>query len=162
MVVFESMLASRAFGRKPEMHILSKLARFIPLLLGIYLVAKVSDLVIRGVYPYLWGGTFQSNMFLVELGLGVLLPFLMLLFARVRNSPAGLFISATLIVLGVALNRVNVFVVAYTPPYATKPYIPAIGEVMVTVAMISALILIYRIIVSILPVIQAPEADHAG
>ena len=162
MVIFESMLASRAFGRKPEMHILSSLARFIPVFLGVYLFAKISDLVIRGAYKYLLEGSFQSFMFLVELGFGVVLPFLLLLSEKVRKSPAGLFVSATLVVLGVVLNRVNVFVVAYTPPYATKPYVPAIGEIMITVAMISALILCYRVIVSILPVIPSEEGEHAG
>ena len=162
MVIFESMWASRAFGRKPEMHILSSLARFIPVFLGVYLVAKISDLVIRGAYKYLLEGSFQSNMFLVELGLGVLLPFLLLLSERVRKSPVLLFVSAALVVLGVVLNRVNVFVVAYMPPYATKPYVPAIGEIMITVAMISTLILCYRVIVSILPVIPSEEGEHAG
>jgi len=161
MVIFESMLASRAFGRKPEMHILTPLARIVPIFLGAYLIAKVADLVIREAYPYLLEGSFQSNMFLIELGLGVILPFLMLLSSRVRKSPAGLFISAALIVFGVALNRCNVFLVAYTPPYATKTYIPAIGEIAVTVAMISGLILCYRVIVSVLPVIPSPEGDHA-
>jgi len=161
VVIFESVLAARTFGRKPEMHLLSGLARFVPPLLGLYLAAKICDLVIRGAYRYLLEGSFQSFMFLVELGLGVLLPFLMFLSERVRRSQAGLFVSATLVVLGVVLNRVNVFVVAYKPLYATKTYVPAIGEVAVTVAMISALVLCYRLIVSILPVIPAAEEDPA-
>jgi Ni/Fe-hydrogenase subunit HybB-like protein len=162
MVIFESLLASRAFGRKPEMEVLSPLGRFIPFLLGAYLLAKVSDLVIRGAYIYLLEGSFQSRMFLVEMGFGVVLPFLLLLSDRVRRSPVGLFVSATLVVLGVLLNRINVFIVAYTPPYATKPYFPSIGEVAVTVAMISGLVLCYRLIVSILPVLPAPEGGEAS
>jgi Ni/Fe-hydrogenase subunit HybB-like protein len=158
MVIFESMWASRAFGRRPEMEVLTPLARLIPFFIGAYIVAKISDLVIRGAYVYLFDGSFQSMMFLVEFGLGVLLPFFLFLSERVRRSPAGLFLSAALyVILGVLLNRVNVFVVAYKPLYATKPYVPSIGEVAVTVAMISALILCYRVIVSILPVLPAPE-----
>ena len=64
------------------------------------------------------------------------------------------------IIFGVVLNRINVFVVAYKPLYAEGPYIPSIGEVAITVAMISTLILCYRVIVSILPVLPAPEADE--
>jgi len=161
MVVFESLWASRAFGRKPEMEVLTPLARLIPFFLGAYIVAKVSDLVIRGAYVHLFEGSFQSAMFLVEFGLGVLLPFFLLLSDRIRRSPAGLFVCATLyVVLGVLLNRINVFIVAYTPPYATKPYVPSIGEIAITVAMISGLVLCYRLIVSILPVLPAPEG-HA-
>lgn len=155
MVIFESMIASRAFGRKPEMEVLTPLSRFIPFLLGAYLLAKISDLVIRDAYVYLFEGSFQSFMFIVEMGFGVLLPFLLLCSEKVRKSPPGLFISATLIVLGVLLNRINVFITAYRPPYATQAYVPSIGEIMVTVAMISGLMLCYRVIVSVLPVIPA-------
>jgi len=163
MVIFESMWASRAFGRKPEMEILTPLAKLIPFFLGAYIVAKISDLVIRDAYVYLFDGSFQSMMFIVEFGLGVLLPFFLLLSERVRRSPTGLFICAALyVILGVLLNRINVFVIAYKPPYAEGPYVPSIGEIAVTVAMISALILCYRVIVSILPVLPAPEGEEAS
>ncbi len=162
MVIFESMWASKAFGRKPEMEILTPLAKLIPFFVGAYIVAKISDLVIRGAYVYIFDGSFQSMMFILEFGFGVLLPFFLLLSERVRRSPTGLFICAALyVILGVLLNRINVFVVAYKPPYAEGPYIPSVGEVAITVAMISALILCYRVIVSILPVLPAPEGEEA-
>jgi Ni/Fe-hydrogenase subunit HybB-like protein len=102
-------------------------------------------------------------MFILEFGFGVLLPFFLLLSERVRRSPAGLFICAALyVILGVLLNRINVFVVAYKPMYAEGPYIPSIGEIAVTVAMISALILCYRVIVSILPVLPVAESEEAS
>ena len=163
MVIFESMWASRAFGRKPEMEILTPLAKLIPFFVGAYMVAKISDLVIRDAYVYLFDGSFQSMMFILEFGFGVILPFFLLLSERVRRSPTGLFICAALyVILGVLLNRINVFVVAYKPPYAEGPYVPSIGEIAVTVAMISALILCYRVIVSILPVLPAPEGDESS
>jgi Ni/Fe-hydrogenase subunit HybB-like protein len=161
MVIFESMWASRSFGRKPEMEILTPLAKLIPFLIGAYMVAKISDLVIRDAYVYLFDGSFQSMMFILEFGFGVMLPFFLLLSERVRRSPTGLFICAALyVILGVLLNRINVFVVAYKPAYAEGPYVPSVGEVAITVAMISALILCYRVIVSILPVLPAPEGDE--
>jgi Ni/Fe-hydrogenase subunit HybB-like protein len=86
----------------------------------------------------------------------------MMLSERVRNSPAGLFTAAALIVFGVAFNRINVFITAYQPPYATQAYVPAIGEIAITVAMISGLVLCYRVIVSVLPVIPSEEAAHAA
>jgi Ni/Fe-hydrogenase subunit HybB-like protein len=163
MVIFESVWASRAFGRKPEMEILTPLAKLIPFFIGAYIVAKISDLVIRDAYTYLFDGSFQSMMFILEFGFGVLLPFFLLLSERVRRSPTGLFVCAALyVILGVLLNRINVFVVAYKPLYAEGPYVPSIGEVAVTVAMISALILCYRVIVSILPVLPAPEGEEGS
>ena len=41
MVIFESLLAARSFGLKPEMHILSKLGSFVAPILGIYLAFKM-------------------------------------------------------------------------------------------------------------------------
>jgi Ni/Fe-hydrogenase subunit HybB-like protein len=137
------------------MEILGPLSRFVPVFLGVYLMAKLTDMVIRGTYVYLFEGTFQSTRFLVEMCLGVIVPFLMLLSHRVRNTSPALFSASLLIVLGIVLNRVNVFLVAYTPPYAARPYVPAIGEIAITVAMIAGMILCYRVIVSVLPVLPS-------
>ena len=156
MVIFESLYASWSLKLKPEMHVLSALAKYIPVILGIYLAFKVGDLLIRGSYVHLTEGSAQSTMFIIEMLFGVVIPVVMLLSARVRNSPRGLFIAALLVVLGVALNRVNVFLVSYTPPYATTSYFPAIGEFAVTIGLVAALIFLYRVIVTYFPVISHP------
>jgi Ni/Fe-hydrogenase subunit HybB-like protein len=69
--------------------------------------------------------------------------------------PALLFLSAALVVGGVAFNRVNVFLVAFRPLYATKPYFPSAGEIAITVAMISGLLLLYRVLITILPILPS-------
>ena len=55
------------------------------------------------------------------------------------------------------LNRINVFLVAYQPPYAVKSYFPSFGEIAVTVGLIATLMLVYRALVTYLPVISHPE-----
>lgn len=157
MVVLESMIASRTFGRKPEMHVLGPLARFVVILLGLYLIAKISDFVIRDAFRHLDPGGVATWMFLAEVLLGVVLPFAMLLSAKVRWTPRWLFVSCALIVLGVALNRINVFLVAYHPPYAKTSYFPAAGEVIITIGLIAGLIFVYRVAVTIFPVLPAGE-----
>ncbi len=153
MVIFESILASRSFKLKPEMETLSSLARYIPVLLGVYLTAKVVDLTIREVWSYLLDGSFQSLMYIIEVGLGVVLPLILLTNKKVRQSVGGLFFSASLVIFGVLLNRVNVFLVAYKPLYAEKPYFPSLMEFMVTIGLICALVLVYRLVVMNFPVI---------
>ena len=69
--------------------------------------------------------------------------------------------------LGVAGNRVNVFLVAYTPPFATHRYVPSVGEIAVTVGLIAGLVLLYRLLVTVLPVLpaaeeEAPSHSHHG
>jgi Ni/Fe-hydrogenase subunit HybB-like protein len=156
MVIFESMCAARAFKLQPEMHILSPLARYVPILLGLYLAFKVGDLAVRDKLHLLAEGSPQATMWVIEVVFGVVVPFVMLLLDRVRNSPSGLFMAAVMIVLGVALNRINVFLVAYQPLYPQKTYFPSIGEVAVTVGLISLLIFCYRVVVNYFPVISHP------
>ena len=158
MVIFESLYASWALGLKPEMHILSALAKYIPFLLGGYLAVKVADMIIRESFVYLYPSNWsvQSTMFTIEMVFGVMVPLAMLLSPRVRRTPRWLFIAALLIVLGVALNRVNVFLVAYKPLYPVKSYFPSIGEFAVTIGLISLLMFCYRVIVTYFPVITHP------
>lgn len=157
MVIFESLIASRSFHLKPEISVLSRLARFIPILLIVYLGAKVMDIVNRDTYVYLFDGSIESIMFWIEMVIGIIVPFTILIFEKYRKNPTWLFIGAVLVVLGVALNRINVFITGYTPLYAEGPYIPAWTEIAVTVGFISLIILLYRFFALNFPVIEDME-----
>ena len=161
MVIFESILASRSFRLRPEREMLSSVAMYTPILLGVYLAAKVADLTLRDALGYLFEGSVQANMFWVEMLLGVVTPIVLLSIPRVRRSVSGLFTAATLVILGVAINRINVFLVSYQPPYASQPYFPSVVELMVTVGLISTLVLAYRVMVMIFPVISVRPAEVA-
>ena len=159
MVIFESMLAARSFGLKTEMHILSKLGTLTAPLLGIYLAFKIGDMFIRKTFVYLTDLNTASVMFVLELLIGVVLPLRIFLSREAVKSPPLLFTGALLTVLGVVINRVNTFLVAYTPPYSFGGYFPSLGEISVTVGFICLLVLIYRAIVIIFPVISLPDRN---
>ena len=157
MVVFETTIATSSFNLDSEMNILTPLTRITIFLLGLYMALKIGDIAVRGTWIYLLDGTAQSNAFVVELVLGVILPWLMLLSPRVRASRKGLFTAATLIVAGVVLNRINVFIVGFKPPLSDPGYFPSMGEMMVTFGLIATLMFIYRIAVTYLPVLQGSQ-----
>ncbi len=157
MVIFESILASRSFKRPPEMELLGPLSRYIPLLLGAYLAVRVGDLTIREAWPYVFEGSLASLAFFIEIILGVVLPICLLSQRRIRNSAGWLLISASLVIAGVVINRINVFLVAYKPLYTETVYFPSIIEIAVTVGLVSALVLIYRFFVMTFPVLPAPN-----
>jgi Ni/Fe-hydrogenase subunit HybB-like protein/Fe-S-cluster-containing dehydrogenase component len=161
MMVFESLLASWSLKLKPEMHVLSSLARFIPPVMGLYLVAKLADMYFRHTYSYLGHLNLLSVCWVLEVGLGVLVPVLMLLFKRVRHSPRLLFVAATLIVFGVVFNRINVFLIGYHPPYS-KPYFPSAAEFGITLGLMAALMFFYRLIVIYFPVISQERKGAAA
>jgi len=159
MVVFEATLATTSLKLDGEMKILTPLTRITIFLLGLYLALKVGDMVVRGTYVYLLDGTAQTNAFIIEVLFGVIVPWLMLLSPQLRRSRQALFIACTMIVGGVLVNRINVFVVGYRPPISEANYFPAIGEVLVTVGLIAALMFVYRFIVTYLPVLNKPEQE---
>jgi Ni/Fe-hydrogenase subunit HybB-like protein len=159
MVVFEATLATTSLKLDSEMKILTPLTRFTIFLLGLYLVLKLGDMVVRGTYVYLLDGTAQTNAFLIEIIFGVMVPWLMLLLPAVRKSKRWLFIACTMIVGGVLLNRLNVFVVGYRPPISEANYFPSLGEIMTTVGLIAGLMLVYRFLITYLPVLNKPEKE---
>jgi Ni/Fe-hydrogenase subunit HybB-like protein len=159
MVVFETTLVTKSLKLDSEMKVLSPMTRITAMILGLYAALKIGDMIVRGTYVYLLDGTAQSNAFLVEIILGVLVPWFMLLSDKVRNSRRHLFIASTMIVGGVLLNRINVFVVGYKPPVSEATYFPAVGEILITVGLISCLMFLYRVLVTYLPVISAKQQE---
>jgi Ni/Fe-hydrogenase subunit HybB-like protein len=100
-------------------------------------------------------------MFTLEIVVGIIIPLRMFLSKKVLKSPPLLFTASSLVILGVFLNRVNNFIVAYTPPYSFGSYFPSIGEISVTVGFVALLVLLYRIIVINFPVISQPDERYA-
>ena len=160
MVVFESIIASKSFGRKPEMHILTPLAKLSPYLLGIYIALKIGDMFYRGTYVHLFEGSPASRMFWIEFGLLTIIPFFMFCSAAVRQSTRWLLTASAMYITGVLLNRCTVFFIAYKPLYAEKAYFPALTEFFLTIGLIAALMLVYRACVTIFPVLPTPEPEH--
>ncbi len=159
MVVFETTAATSFLGLDGEMDILTPLTRITIFLLGIYMGLKIGDMIARKTYVYLLDGTVQSNAFIVEMVVGVIIPWFLLLIPGLRHSRRALFITCVLIVGGVALNRANVFLVGFQPPYAETSYFPSIGELAVTAGLISALMFLYRVAVSYLPVLSSRDPE---
>ncbi len=80
-------------------------------------------------------------------------PFLLLLNKAVRRSMGWLFFAVSLIIFGVVLNRINVFLVGYDPPYSIKAYFPSIGEIAMTIAIVSSILFCYRLLVTYFPIL---------
>jgi Ni/Fe-hydrogenase subunit HybB-like protein len=162
MVIMESTLASRSFKLKPETEVLSSLGRIVGPLLGVYLAFKIGDMFIRETFYYLTEVTTASVMFSIEIIFGVVLPLRLFLTKSVLESPTGLFVASILVIFGVLLNRINNFLVAYTPPYEVTSYFPSIGEIAVTVGFICIEILLYRLFVNYFPIVSLPVKSSSS
>ena len=153
MVIFESLTASHSFRMKPEMKILSKLGKMEAPMLGVYLAFKIGDIFIRDAFHYIIKFDFAAKMFICEMII-IIIPFFMLLSVKTVNSPMRLYAASYLVIAGVVLNRVNNFIVAYSPFHNTNIYYPSFGEISVTIGCIAILVLLYRAIVIYFPVIS--------
>lgn len=159
MVIMESIATSKSFGLKPETHLLSNLGSMVAPLLGIYLSFKIGDMVIRQTFVYLTEFNTASVMFVIEVVVGIVIPLRMFLSREISKSPTGLFIASMLVIFGVLLNRIDNFIVAYTPPYQFNTYFPSIGEISVTVGFVALEILFFRVMVMIFPIVSLPYAS---
>jgi len=161
VAIVESILASRSFNRKPEMHVLTPLSAIIPYLIGAYITFRLGDMLYRGTYVYLFDGSAASAMFWIEFGLLTIVPCCMFMSADIRRSPSGLFVAAIMYIAGIVLNRCTVFFIAYKPPYAEKAYFPTVAEFALTIGLVAAIVFVYRAVVTLLPVLPAVE-DETG
>lgn len=159
MVIFEGYLASRSLKREFELHVMAPLGRIIPFLLTVYFGAKLIDIANSGAYRTLAEFNLQTASFGVEIIGGVILPAFIFMTHRLRRQPVWLFTAATMVVLGVVLNRLNVFIIGYEPQFGDGPYVPAWPEVLLTVGFISIIVLLYRAAVFIFPVLPAEEGE---
>jgi Ni/Fe-hydrogenase subunit HybB-like protein len=135
------------------MKVLSSLGSMVSPILFIYLAFKVGDIFIRKTFNYILIFDTTSWMFIAEMGL-IMIAFIMFLSRKTLNSPLRLFTASTFVIAGVLLNRFNNFIIAYNPYYNPIKYFPSFGEISVTVGCIAMLVLAYRVIVIIFPVIS--------
>ncbi|NEX20593.1 Ni/Fe-hydrogenase cytochrome b subunit [Thiorhodococcus mannitoliphagus] len=153
MVVFESLYASVNLGRKLETDLLAKVAGVIPWLLITYLVLRIGDLVVTGDIAALAEPGRPQVLFALEMllfGYAIL----SLLSRERRIHPTHLFWSALAVVLAGALYRFDAFLIAYNPGPGWH-YFPAVGEMMITLGVISVEIMAYLFFVKKTPVLAA-------
>ena len=151
MVIFESNLSSRAFGREIEMSLLEVLGRAMAVVLAIYGLLKFQDLWGRGALAHLREPSTETVLFLLEITLGLLIPFLLLLFRKVREDREGLFAVAVLVITGFLLNRLNVSITGMEA-YSGVHYFPRWTEVAVTLSIVGVGFLLFSLAVRYLNV----------
>ena len=143
MVTIETTLAKTAYGHEIPHNIMLKLTRVGAGMMFVYLLLKLYDLFEKHEWNYVFQGTLQSNMYCVEMLFGILIP-LVIIVSPLSKKRGGLLTYATLTVFGVILNRLNC---VFTSMYESGSYFPGIGEIIVSVGLISLGVLIYCFLV---------------
>jgi Ni/Fe-hydrogenase subunit HybB-like protein len=98
-------------------------------------------------------------MFLVEVGLGVLVPMVLLAFERFRRSPKRLAVVQGLVVLGFIFHRLNVSITSVEAATG-RSYIPSIPEFFVSAGLVAVGMTIFVLACRYLPVFpEGPVAE---
>lgn len=151
MAIFVAVVSFRAFRRHLEIGLLSDIARIVSIMLGIYLVLKVGDLLLAGEIGLIFSEGWLSVLFLEEMVIGVIVPLILFGRRRVRESAFGLFWGSACVLVGLAVNRTTVPLLALRAP-AGATYFPHWIEFVIAIAAVAAGVLIFTLAARFLPV----------
>jgi Ni/Fe-hydrogenase subunit HybB-like protein len=158
MTIFESWMSSKAFDKQLELPLLQSLGRVLLVVLGVYAVLRFEDLLNRGALPMLLHPAYETDLFYLEVVLGLLLPIALLMVSRIRETASGLYLCSVLVLLGFVTNRLNVSITGMEAAARVR-YIPKWTELAVTASIIATGFVIFALAVKYLPIF--PEASKA-
>lgn len=153
------IVASKAFGRKIELDLLSSLAKGIKWVWIVYLVFRFGDLFYTDDLPYVFAFDADSIWFWVETLVGVVIPIIIFAVKSLRESQAGLLIGSILSIVGVFMNRFNATLTAqavnrFTVQAVTDTasYTPTWQEYAIQIGVLSAAVLAWYFAARLLPI----------
>jgi len=161
MVIFESYLSSRAFNKRLEKPLLMELARGAVFLIMMYLILKFIDFARRDAFGYMFEPTFETLMFWLEIGLGAIVPMILLSIPKIRRNETALFWGASLVVVGVVMNRLNVAITGMQGAAGTT-YYPSWMEVSITLMLVALGFAAFRMIAKHFPIFEETKPIPAS
>lgn len=153
MVIVESYLSSRAFHKELERPVIIDLGRAMLVALVFLAVLRAQDLIGRGSVSYMFQPTTEAGLFWLEIGLGIILPVVLVAIPKVRMHPQGLYYAALSAVMGLILNRMNVAITGMAAKLGN--YFPSWEEISVSVMLVSLGLAAFAWAVKNLPVFGA-------
>jgi Ni/Fe-hydrogenase subunit HybB-like protein len=160
VVIVESHLCARFLHKHLPRHLMVELGRVCSQAVWIYAIAKVADLWVRGAWGDLASHAWLGLSWGVEVIGGAVVPAIWLM-RMPREHPRGLIVSASLVIGGVALNRLNVSWFGLLP-YTGLVYAPSWMEIVSTAALALAGVLAFLGLSSFLPVFEESPRQPVG
>jgi Ni/Fe-hydrogenase subunit HybB-like protein len=158
MIIFESSMSSKYFGRELELPILRDMGRVLVVVLAIYGILRFEDLYHRGVLRLVFVSGYEQRFFLLEMFLSVIIPLALLTFSKIRESAQGLYLVAVVTLLGFVTNRLNVAITGVENAVGGR-YAPKWTEVVITAMFVALGFAIFGLAARYLPIF--PEETHA-
>ena len=125
--------------RKPvRPEVVQGLGKGIAWMALIYTALKLVDIVVRGELSHLLAFDRLSLLMWLEIGLGAIVPAVLLLIPSTRARSSIQWLAPLLIIFGLGLNRFNATLFAQTSPLPNAAYTPHILEWLSTLGVLAA------------------------
>lgn len=155
VVIVESTLSARTFKRKVELPILAGLAKRSIMVLGLYVIVKFWDLVAYGDMHLLLDGWY-GVLWILEVAMFGVVPVFLLSFKMFRRNPNTLFWTSVMVIVGLVLNRFNVYLFAVRANDGWS-YFPSLYEIAVSAMMVAIVFVGYKVLANYLPVLHRED-----
>lgn len=155
MTVFESYHSARTYGYPFELKLVSSLTKYVPYVLGLYLVVRMTELFVTGNIRLLLANGAPAVLFIIEIIGGVLIPILFFADPKTRNDQDGITWAAFFTMGGLILNRMNASLIFMEGAL----YFPSLWELAVSIGLTCLGIIMYDAAVRILPIL--PETKKS-
>jgi Ni/Fe-hydrogenase subunit HybB-like protein len=159
-VVLESLFSNYFLGHKLHEREIRGLGLAASVVLWVYVALRLGDLAIRGVLGMALDGSWQSWLFLFEIGVSAVIPAALMLYRPIRSHIAGVGTAAFLVVAGMVLYRLDVSVVAFARPEGVG-YFPSWEEFAVSFGIVAGGMLIFLFFVENLNVFDDVKGHPA-
>jgi Ni/Fe-hydrogenase subunit HybB-like protein len=160
MVIVESMTSARVLGHEPEIRQLEGLGRAMPYVIGLYLAARLTDIIVRGIVWETVAPSLQSLWWWLEIGL-LLAAMLGFMATDIRSQRRGLLLASVATIGALIVHRTGVAMIGLSvPEYGA--YIPAWSEIAITVGIVSMGLIVFRLAAEFLPIYAAKPQSELG
>ena len=142
MVSLESLISHWLYRRGSEANLVAGLGKAAVWVLSVYLVIKLGDILAAGEIGLMFSGTWESNLFMIEILISTLIPIVLLAIPKTRHSTGGQWAASSLVVFGMVFNRMNIGGLAMLGATGDS-YVPSWMEVSISLGVVSAVALVF-------------------
>ena len=155
VVIVESIMSAKSFGRRIEMPLLAGLAKRTIIFLGLYVIVKFYDLIFYDEFGLLFQ-SWYGLLWFAEVALFGIIPSWLLATPWVRRDPKLLFWTSWMVIAGLMLSRADVFLFAFKARPGWN-YFPSLGEFVISAMMVSIIMVGYKVLANFFPVLNREE-----
>jgi Ni/Fe-hydrogenase subunit HybB-like protein len=161
VAVIVYMVSARISGKEIKRDLVDGLGKGVAWVAAGYVALKLAEVVISGETAQLMSLNSMSRLYWFELGVGAILPAVLLLAPRFRAHPVGPWIGPGLVLLGVAANRFDATLFAQISP-AGALYVPSILEWLSTIGVLAGVSLVWYLGVRLLSLFDSKAEREMG